>query len=314
MSTCNLHFLIFLSDRNRKKLDSKTTPITTTSTSSLLSRPSAPIVSTPTSNNKPESGQKRGPGRPPGSTKHSIEQQRLQQHYQQQQNQQPNQQQQQQQHHHQQQQHQQQQIQQLQSNDLSKVNNKDTGPPTKKTKLDFEQGPPNIVNKTPTENQKPKLNIDVIKNNPLKWNVTQVCDFVKNLPGCSDYVEDFQLQEIDGQALMLLKADHLMSAMQIKLGPALKICNAIEAMREELKQNWRRAHRNRVRVNFKLGHKLVGQVDLVNNNKSSNNNSNDENSNDNSNAESGADSSGNDSILSRAASIYDLSEEDCNAL
>lgn len=65
----------------------------------------------------------------------------------------------------------------------------------------------------------------------------QVCDFVKGLPGCSDYVEDFQLQEIDGQALMLLKADHLMSAMAIKLGPALKICNAIDAMREELKQN-----------------------------------------------------------------------------
>ena len=65
----------------------------------------------------------------------------------------------------------------------------------------------------------------------------QVCDFVKNLSGCSDYVEDFQLQEIDGQALMLLKADHLMSAMQIKLGPALKICSAIDEMREALKQN-----------------------------------------------------------------------------
>ncbi len=35
---------------------------------------------------------------------------------------------------------------------------------------------------------------------------------------------------------MLLKADHLMSAMAIKLGPALKICSAIDAMREELKQ------------------------------------------------------------------------------
>ena len=65
----------------------------------------------------------------------------------------------------------------------------------------------------------------------------QVCDFVKGLSGCSDYVEDFLLQEIDGQALMLLKADHLMSAMSIKLGPALKICSAIDAMREELKQN-----------------------------------------------------------------------------
>ena len=63
----------------------------------------------------------------------------------------------------------------------------------------------------------------------------QVCDFVKGLSGCSDYVEDFLLQEIDGQALMLLKADHLMSAMSIKLGPALKICSAIDAMREVIK-------------------------------------------------------------------------------
>jgi hypothetical protein len=35
---------------------------------------------------------------------------------------------------------------------------------------------------------------------------------------------------------MLLKTDHLRSAMAIKLGPALKICRAIDAMREELKQ------------------------------------------------------------------------------
>ena len=39
------------------------------------------------------------------------------------------------------------------------------------------------------------------------------------------------MQEIDGQALMLLKADHLMSAMSMKLGPALKICAKIDAMR-----------------------------------------------------------------------------------
>ena len=90
---------------------------------------------------------------------------------------------------------------------------------------------------TPVSEVKSKYNIDIVLNNPLKWTVSQVCDFVKTLPGCSDYVDDFQLQEIDGQALMLLKADILMRAMAIKLGPALKICNAIEAMREELKQN-----------------------------------------------------------------------------
>lgn len=62
-------------------------------------------------------------------------------------------------------------------------------------------------------------------------------EFIKNLPGCQDYAGDFELQEIDGQALMLLKADHLMSAMSMKLGPALKICAKIEAMRSDRKEN-----------------------------------------------------------------------------
>jgi polyhomeotic-like protein 1 len=65
----------------------------------------------------------------------------------------------------------------------------------------------------------------------LKWSVAQVCDFIKNLPGCSDYAEDFKLQEIDGQALLLLKENHLVSAMGMKLGPALKIVSKIESMR-----------------------------------------------------------------------------------
>ncbi len=114
------------------------------------------------------------------------------------------------------------------------------GPPTKKSKLDICDSLKisTVGGHSPTKpsSKSPTLNIDMTTNNPLKWSVTQVCDFVKSLPGCSDYVEDFQLQEIDGQALMLLKADHLMSAMAIKLGPALKICSAIDAMREELKQ------------------------------------------------------------------------------
>ena len=105
-------------------------------------------------------------------------------------------------------------------------------PPLKKAKLDAGDN-----DSTPSTDSGNQLTVDVVKNNPLKWNVEQVCDFVKNLAGCSDYVEDFQLQEIDGQALMLLKADHLMSAMSIKLGPALKICSAIEGMRDELSKN-----------------------------------------------------------------------------
>ena len=99
---------------------------------------------------------------------------------------------------------------------------------------------PNILGKTPIYVAARNGHIEIVKilapltDNPLKWDVKQVCDFVKNLPGCSDYVEDFQHQEIDGQALMLLKADHLMQAMAMKLGPALQIYKAITALHVQI--------------------------------------------------------------------------------
>lgn len=89
----------------------------------------------------------------------------------------------------------------------------------------------------PQSPEKPKNDVENGETPPieehvmLKWSVTQVCDFIKNLPGCSDYAEDFKLQEIDGQALLLLKENHLVSAMGMKLGPALKIVSKIESMR-----------------------------------------------------------------------------------
>lgn len=49
--------------------------------------------------------------------------------------------------------------------------------------------------------------------------------------GCQEIAEEFRAQEIDGQALLLLKEDHLMSTMNIKLGPALKIYARISAPR-----------------------------------------------------------------------------------
>lgn len=53
-----------------------------------------------------------------------------------------------------------------------------------------------------------------------------------NPPGCQEIAEEFRSQEIDGQALLLLKEEHLMSAMNIKLGPALKICAKINILKE----------------------------------------------------------------------------------
>uniref|UniRef100_W5KFX6 Polyhomeotic homolog 3 n=1 Tax=Astyanax mexicanus TaxID=7994 RepID=W5KFX6_ASTMX len=66
---------------------------------------------------------------------------------------------------------------------------------------------------------------------PALWSVEQVCSYISSLPGCQDMVAEFRSQEIDGQALLLLTEEHLMSAMNIKLGPALKICSQINSLK-----------------------------------------------------------------------------------
>ncbi len=201
--------------------------------------------------------QKRGPGRPPGSTRQKIEQQRL-----------------------------------ISGGGDAKGQEKATTPPylcsttscdsstlslflppppgkpldgsplKKKSKLDGDDGPVKPLGPAGTGAGGDAA--DAIKNNPRKWNVTQVCDFIKSM-GYAEYVEDFVLQEIDGVALMLLDKDVLMSSMQVrqtseklrrvlhttflllllcccfflqmKLGPALKICDEVKQMQEKLKQN-----------------------------------------------------------------------------
>uniref|UniRef100_A0A3Q0QUQ3 SAM domain-containing protein n=1 Tax=Amphilophus citrinellus TaxID=61819 RepID=A0A3Q0QUQ3_AMPCI len=74
---------------------------------------------------------------------------------------------------------------------------------------------PAVTTSTPTTTFKPA---------PSQWSVEEVTAFIHTLPGCSDVAEAFRVQEIDGQALLLLTEDHLMTSMNIKLGPALKIC------------------------------------------------------------------------------------------
>lgn len=64
-----------------------------------------------------------------------------------------------------------------------------------------------------------------------KWTVTDVYEFIKNLPGFGDYAEDFAIQEIDGQALSLLNDNHLVNTMGMKLGPALKILAKVQSLK-----------------------------------------------------------------------------------
>jgi len=129
----------------------------------------------------------------------------------------------------------------------SNNNNGNSEPPEKRSKVD-QNGKQEAVTpltslQKPAPTQNPAapppapLVAALPKVNIARWSVTEVCDFIKKLPGCSDYVEDFMVQEIDGQALMLLQADHLMSAMSIKLGPALKICEQVNQLKNDLAKN-----------------------------------------------------------------------------
>ncbi|XP_069372453.1 polyhomeotic-like protein 1 isoform X1 [Paralichthys olivaceus] len=86
------------------------------------------------------------------------------------------------------------------------------------------QAPP----QPPTESSAPGC----LPSGPAQWSVEEVSQFISSLQGCEDLASQFLSQEIDGQALLLLKEEHLMSTMNIKLGPALKICAHINNLRD----------------------------------------------------------------------------------
>lgn len=84
----------------------------------------------------------------------------------------------------------------------------------------------------PTPSSSSSANVVAERPSICSWSVDEVAEFIRKLPGCQDYVEDFVQQEIDGQALLLLKENHLVNAMGMKLGPALKIVAKVESMKE----------------------------------------------------------------------------------
>ncbi|XP_058500165.1 polyhomeotic-like protein 2 isoform X1 [Solea solea] len=98
---------------------------------------------------------------------------------------------------------------------------------------------PSFVN-TPTtqrlpsvpDSELPLLPHTFLPSDPGQWNITDVYEFISSLPGCLEIAEEFRSQEIDGQALLLLKEDHLMGTMNIKLGPALKVFAHISMLKD----------------------------------------------------------------------------------
>uniref|UniRef100_A0A8C5MPX2 Scm like with four mbt domains 2 n=1 Tax=Leptobrachium leishanense TaxID=445787 RepID=A0A8C5MPX2_9ANUR len=70
----------------------------------------------------------------------------------------------------------------------------------------------------------------VLESNPLEWTVTDVVRFIKSTD-CAPMSKIFQEQDIDGQALLLLTLPTVQECMELKLGPAIKLCHQIERIK-----------------------------------------------------------------------------------
>lgn len=62
------------------------------------------------------------------------------------------------------------------------------------------------------------------------WTVEDVVKFVTSIDSCSEYVEKFREQSIDGASLQLLSEEHLTVYLGMKLGPALKLRSAVSRL------------------------------------------------------------------------------------
>ncbi|XP_036433157.1 scm-like with four MBT domains protein 2 isoform X2 [Colossoma macropomum] len=78
-----------------------------------------------------------------------------------------------------------------------------------------------------TEEEEGRL---VLERNPLEWSVSDVVDFIMSTD-CASLAKIFQEQDIDGQALLLLTLPTVQECMDLKLGPAIKLCHQIERVK-----------------------------------------------------------------------------------
>uniref|UniRef100_A0AAX7V5C8 SAM domain-containing protein n=1 Tax=Astatotilapia calliptera TaxID=8154 RepID=A0AAX7V5C8_ASTCA len=94
---------------------------------------------------------------------------------------------------------------------------------------DDENRPPSPKVMKITERTEPpqKLCLDT---SPLEWSVTDVVRFIRTTD-CAPLARIFLDQEIDGQALLLLNLPTVQECMDLKLGPAIKLCHHIERVK-----------------------------------------------------------------------------------
>lgn len=84
----------------------------------------------------------------------------------------------------------------------------------------------------PSNNTSPSgmSNTEYPGGDPTEWNCEDVFRFVSCVAGVA-VANQFKAQDIDGSALSLVRNDHLVNTMQIKLGPALKIINKFDELK-----------------------------------------------------------------------------------
>lgn len=72
-----------------------------------------------------------------------------------------------------------------------------------------------------------------LTSNPYSWSSHQVAYFICMIDGCERYGQLFLNEQVDGEALLLLREEHLLSLLNLKLGPALKILAKVKKLRTE---------------------------------------------------------------------------------
>ncbi|CAF0799119.1 unnamed protein product [Didymodactylos carnosus] len=77
------------------------------------------------------------------------------------------------------------------------------------------------------------MNQNLLDLNPVQWTVIDVCAFL-NECGCSFAIDNIKEQEIDGHALLLLDLPTVQEMLEFKLGPAVKLCHAVDQLKSKV--------------------------------------------------------------------------------
>ncbi|XP_042233179.1 lethal(3)malignant brain tumor-like protein 3 [Homarus americanus] len=72
---------------------------------------------------------------------------------------------------------------------------------------------------------------DAKRSDVESWNAEQVQQLIARIPGCEQVASVFIEQQIDGEALLMMTQNDLVTLLHIKLGPAIKIMAVIMCLR-----------------------------------------------------------------------------------